>query len=46
MNLLSNLSDIEALEARPYREVVSARTTTELIAQAAAISVAHETIFE
>ena len=36
MNVLSNLSDIEALEARPYRDVVTARTTTELIAQAAA----------
>lgn len=36
MNNLSNLSDIETLEARPYREVVTARTTTELIAQAAA----------
>lgn len=36
MNFLSTLSDIEAIEKRPYREVVTARTTTELIAQAAA----------
>ena len=36
MNNLSNLSDIESLEAQPYSEVVIARTTTELIAQAAA----------
>ena len=36
MNILSNLSDIETLETRPYRDVVTARTTTELIAQAAA----------